>query len=35
MQFLVWILGEKLVLFKEVPQHAVEDLLQAEHTTDV
>jgi hypothetical protein len=27
MEFLVWILREKLVFFKEVPQHAVEDFL--------
>lgn len=35
MQLLIWILGEKLVLFKKIPQHAVEDLLQIQKTTDV
>jgi hypothetical protein len=28
MKFLVWVLGEKLVLFEQIAQHAVEHLLQ-------
>jgi hypothetical protein len=28
MQFLIWVLGKKLVLFKQIAQHAVEHLLQ-------
>jgi hypothetical protein len=33
MEFLVWILREELVFFKEVPQHTVEDFLQVQHNT--